>query len=85
MRRYKSDNPVIWGTYVGDNSTTTFAIDSAYDPVAEAATAIQCWDDGVEQTYTTNFSLSGQNLTFVAAPGTGSIHPFKLEFDGSNC
>lgn len=84
-RRYKSANPVIWGTFVGDASATTFAIDSAYDPVAEAASAIQVWDDGTEQAYTTDFTLSDQTLTFVAAPAAGSIHPFKLEFDGSNC
>lgn len=90
-RMYSSDNPVIYGTVVGDNSTTEFTIPSDYDPIGAAATYIQCWDDGVEQTYGTDageFELQSSNnqiLDFATAPAAGSIHVFKLEFNGGGC
>lgn len=84
-RMYSSDNPVIYGTVVGDNAEDEYTIPAAYVPAAQAATAIQVWDDGVAQVYTTDFALATQVLDFVVAPPTGSIHVFKLEFVGDGC
>lgn len=90
-RRYTSANPVIYGAFVGNNSLSSYAIDTDYDPVAAASTAIQMWDDGTEQAYGTDAgefeldSSDNQQINFATAPGTGSIHVFKLEFDGSAC
>jgi hypothetical protein len=90
-RQYSSDNPVIYGTIVGNNSLDSYTIPSAYDPVGAAATYIQCWDDGTAQTYGSsagNFELNAsdnQVIDFATAPGTGSIHVFKLEFNGGGC
>jgi hypothetical protein len=90
-RMYSSDNPVIYGTIVGNNALTAYVIPSAYVPVADAASAIQMWDDGTEQVFGTDpgeFDLDNTNIQeidFATAPGTGSIHVFKLEFDGGGC
>lgn len=90
-RMYSSDNPVIYGTIVGNNVLTEYDIPAAYVPVADAATAIQMWDDGVEQTFGSGagtFNLDNANIQqieFGTAPPTGSIHVFKLEFDGGGC
>lgn len=82
-REYWSENPVIYGAFVGNNSATTFSIPAAYAPVAEAASAIQNWADGSELTYGAsagNFNVSGQTLTFVTAPADGVVNIFKLEY-----
>lgn len=87
-RMYSSDYPVVFGTVVGDGSTTDFTIPAGFDPVGESATYIQCWDDGSEMTYGSSageFDLSDQTLSFGTAPESGSIHVFKLEFNGSGC
>lgn len=90
-RQYSSDNPVIYGTIVGNNALTTYTIPSTYVPVADATTAIQMWDDGIEQNYGVapgEFDLDDvniQEIDFATAPPTGSIHVFKLEFDGGGC
>ena len=52
--------------YTGDNSTTTFAIVSSFTQDSE----IKCSLDG---TVTTAFSISGTNVVFTTAPGTGVV------------
>ncbi|MGB1285064.1 MAG: hypothetical protein ACPG7F_00910 [Aggregatilineales bacterium] len=90
-RMYSSDYPVIYGAIVGDNSTTAYTIPSGFDPVGNAATYIQMWDDGIEQAYGTSAgefeldSSNNQQINFATAPETDSIHIFKLEFNGSGC
>lgn len=86
VRMYSSDNPVVYGTVLGDASTTQFTIPADYDPVGASATYVQCWDDGVEQNYGSSageFELNSSNnqlIDFATAPTTGSVHVFKLEF-----
>lgn len=90
-RMYSSDYPVVYGTVVGDNSTTTFTIPPGFDPVSNSATYVQMWDDGTEQNYGTSAgefeldSSNNQQINFATAPASGSIHVFKLEFNGSGC
>jgi len=64
-------------TFSGDNSTLAFtlAFSLPSDVVSDFtgdSTLFQVFVDDVEQTYTTDYSVSGSTLTFVSAPATGN-------------
>lgn len=50
----------------GDNSEVAFALATAPSP----ATSLTMYSDGVEDELTTDYSLSGETVTYVTAPGT---------------
>lgn len=77
---FGSPYPVTMHTYIGNNSTLVVTLDET--PVAATATAIRVFKDGVELTYTTDFSVntSTKVVTFVAAPGTGAVCVIIYQF-----
>lgn len=64
----ESDNPVHLHAFQGDNSETVFNL--AYTP--KAAAKVHVYVDGVKQTVTTDYAVSGNVVTFVAAPADGA-------------
>jgi hypothetical protein len=55
-------------TFTGDGSTTTYSIGSGW-----TANSIIVFDNGITQVPTADYTVSGSNLTFVAAPSTGNV------------
>lgn len=70
---YYSPAPVVYQTWVGDGTETVFNINSAYVPIEAAANAVQVAVNGAVQAYTTNYTVSGQAITFGTAPADGAI------------
>jgi hypothetical protein len=62
-----SDNPIFQDNYQGDGATTDFTLTHA--PVSNAKTVVL--ENGVVQTITTDYTLTGTALAFVAAPASG--------------
>ena len=55
-------------TFTGDGSTTTYSIGSGW-----TANSIMVFDNGVTQVPVADYSVSGSNLVFVAAPSSGNV------------
>lgn len=63
------ENPIeIYGGF-GNAVATTYALDTA--PVSADGAKTHVYLNGVKQAYTTNYTISGKSLIFVAAPGSG--------------
>lgn len=62
-----SDNPIMIEGGFGNASAVNFTL--AYTPVSSAK--MHVYLNGVKQALTTNWTLSGRTLTFLAAPGSG--------------
>jgi hypothetical protein len=64
--------------FTGDSSTTTFAITEGY-----TANTVMVFENGVAQTPDTDYTVSGNVLTFTNAPGSGVIIQARL-FSGDS-
>lgn len=64
-----ADNPMHIQRFTGDNSEQDFTLD--FPPVSGAKTYVYVND--IKQTVTTNYTVSGNVLSFVAAPGTSAV------------
>lgn len=80
VKFYWSENPVCYHTLVGDGAVNTITLD--YTPAADNANKVKAWNDGVAQTYTTDFSVSGTTLTIEAGavPAAGEVFVVRYEF-----
>jgi len=78
--RYYSPNPVFFQTWKGDGTETTFNIDSSYVPAAESGDAVLVAVNGTMQTYTTNYTVSGLDITFATAPAFDAIITAHVKF-----
>lgn len=55
--------------FTGDNTTVAFVLTS----LPYSADNLIVFVDGIAQSYTTNWTLSGSTITFTSAPSTGSL------------
>lgn len=78
VKFYWSENPVCFHTHVGNNSDDSLTLD--YTPAAANGNKVLLWQDGVAQTYTTDYTVSGTTLTFDSAPGSNVVSVIKYEF-----
>lgn len=78
---YWSENPIIRHTFIGDNSATTVTLDET--PVAETGLKVRMFLDGVQQDYTTDYTVVAATgvVTFVVAPGEGEVVVISYEYD----
>lgn len=72
-----SDNPLHLMRGTGDGATDTFDVD--FPPVSGAKSYV--FVDDIQQAVTTNYTLSGTQFTFVAAPDDGAVIDFLYEVD----
>jgi len=76
----RGDNPVYWHSFVGNNSVTDFAL-----PFAPAAgTSLYVAVNGVLQTVTTDYTITGTSLSFTSAPATDARIVVVFETDEEN-
>jgi len=76
-----SSSTVEVDSFAGDGSDTTFVLTS--QPASEDSIAV--FVDGLLQSHTTNWTLSGSTITFDAAPDNTSaidVYHFKVTFSG---
>jgi len=78
LKKYWSENPVHIVTHVGDGADVTATLDLV--PAAETAAKFTVVQNGVLKAYTTDYTVSGQTLTFVAAPTAGVRSVIRYEF-----
>jgi hypothetical protein len=64
-----SDNPIFMDNYIGDNANQDYSL--THTPISNAKTHV--YINGVKQTITTDYTLTGTSLSFVAAPGTDVV------------
>jgi hypothetical protein len=66
-----SENPVYQDNYIGDNTETVFNL--TYTPVAVGRFVVAI--NGVEQVYTTNYTVSivNKTITFISPPGSNAV------------
>lgn len=67
LQEWDGDYPPHLGAFKGNASATAFTL--AYTPVN--ATGVVVTVNGVRQTYTTHYTVSGNTLTMLSAPATG--------------
>jgi hypothetical protein len=79
FRRYQSDYPVYYHTFIGDGVTTTTTLD--YLPASADAEGVRYTKGGVLQTYTTNYTVSTSTgvVTYVAAPAAGTVNILRVK------
>jgi hypothetical protein len=75
-----SDNPLHLHRATGNNSATTFNVD--FPPVSGAKSYV--FVNNLQQTVTTNYTLSGVQFTFLAAPAQDAVIDFLYEVDESD-
>jgi hypothetical protein len=76
-----SSSTVEVNSFVGDGVDTTFVLTNP--PASQDSIAV--FVDGLFQSYTTNWTLSGSTITFTAAPDNLSpidVYHFKVTFSG---
>jgi hypothetical protein len=72
-----SDNPLHLHRGTGDAATTTFDVD--FPPVSGAKSYVFVND--LQQTVTTNYTLSGVQFTFLVAPASNAVIAFLYEVE----
>lgn len=62
-----------WTThsFIGDGAATSFTLDKTV--AASDANTVQLWEDGVKQTYTTNYTATGTTFTLVGAARAAGV------------
>lgn len=77
---YWSQYPVTYHTFVGDGATVVFTLDVT--PAAEDGDALQMWEAGVSQSYTSDYSVVAATrvVTFVAAPASLAVAVAKVKY-----
>jgi hypothetical protein len=72
-----SDNPLHIHPFLGNNSQQLFTL--AYTP--KSSSKIYVYEDGVKQALTTDYTVSGKDITFVGTPGSDSQIQVAYEVD----
>jgi len=75
-----SDNPLYQHRFTGDNAEQDFTL--TYEPVSGAKTYVYVND--VQQTVTTDYTVSGKVVSFVSAPASDAVIVILAEIDESN-
>ena len=80
FRTYWSQFPVTAHAFRGDGAVTTLTL--LRTPAAESADAVRNWEAGVEEDYTTDFSVTAATkaLDFVVAPTAGVMNICKYQY-----
>lgn len=79
--QFASGYPVHCQTLIGNGAVTTLLLD--YTPVTTIADYVKVWKDGVELALTTDYTVSGSTITFVAAPASNTKVICLYGFDPS--